>query len=397
MSDTFYNLPGRVARMFFILAWPLIAIGTPSGVYLFRHPHQADGSFTTLEGFAVAGFIALPFAGACFLIALLTLPSAWRAKKIFAEFSAGNYLARWKYDDKYWSDYIAGEDRRLQKMSNLAFWCFFGLGIFIVIMMWVNAPESTRGKLIDASVIMASTISCGIAFFGIVRGYSSNRCRRLAKCGEAIVASHAAYMGGDLAFWGYGLHALQGARYISGDPAMIELVVGLNDAARTASTLVTTLGVLALQSNYSAGMSQTQLVPVPPGSEAVAKELVKKIGELNFPPPPVQTDAMHASPTTTIKPAPVVKPAKPPVTNEALQRRARRWWHMTFTLAILGVSLFFAAVVIDINVPAHHAPTVGDTLSVWGFFVFLLSFFTLPVALFKTLKVRRGRRVSARS
>ena len=409
MSDQFYNQPGRVARMFLLVGCPLIALGIPAAI-LWRHPHQPGVTFNTLENCAVGGFIALPIGVAMLLCCLLTLPAARRASMIFCEFEAGKYLARWKYDDAYWHGYIDGEQRRLRKVSYGTFGIIVAGGMFVLIIMVVNIPESGRRKAIDGSVMMAVILGIAFTVASIVRAYANNRCRRLMNCGEAIIASHAAYMGGDLAFWGYGMRALQSARFVPGTPAMIELAVGLNNTARNATRVLNLVTAATVSPAYRSQSAQVELIPVPPGSEAAAREIVKVLGELYL--PAVATGAVStsaftsantaapagasASNTAPVTPAiiPVLptKPAPSPITWEALHRRARRWWRITAITATIGIALFVTAVVLDFNVPQPHQATLGDSLAFWGFMLLIVSVLIVPIATYKTLRARRKDR-----
>jgi hypothetical protein len=411
VGESFYNQPGRVARMFLIIACPLVGVGLPACFFLFSHFPQPNAPFTTRQGIALAGFVALPIGVAMLLCALLTLPAAMRARKIFIEFNAGNYLARWQYDQSYWQAYIDGEARRLRRAALWAFWIVFVVGLFVLTMMVINMPASGLEKIRVALVILASTLVAAFTFFVVVRAYAKSRCRRLMVCGEAVIGSHAAYMGGDLAFWGYGLRALQSARFVPGTPATIEIVVGLNKVARNASRVIDTVNTLALHPTYSAGKSDTQRIPVPPGGEATARELVRKINELNLHPAPARALAprdapsheavVHSSAATapvahsspSIEPSAKKKTAALPATSETLHRRARHWWRITIATAIIGISLFLAAVVVDFKLPPKHAPTVGDSLAAWGFVLVALSLIILPVALFQTFKARHRSRL----
>ena len=392
--------------MFLLISCPLIALGIPSAIFIFWHPHQPNAQYTTLEGCAVGGLIALPIGVGMLMCCLFTLPAARRARMIFSEFEAGKYLARWKYDETYWHEYIEGEARRLRKVSYGTFGIIVAGGLFIFIIMMVDLPGPGRVKAIDGSIMVAVTLAVAFMFASIVRAYANSRCQRLARCDEAIIATHAAYMGGDLAFWGYGMRALQGARFVPGNPAMIELVVGLTSTARNATRIVDVVSAVTASPAYSSQNSQVELVPAPPGDEAAAREIVKTLGELYLQPPAIHSTTQATglgvpaiTSTATIVPAPRairsasrVKVARVAVPWETLHRRARRWWHITGAMAVTGISLFFAAVVLDVNAPSPHPPTVGDSLASLGFVAVILAIVMVPVAVLKSYLARRQRR-----
>jgi hypothetical protein len=384
ISDEFYNQPARAARFLFIVSGLSITVGALS-LYPLYLPHPAHQIAVISVVCTVFAMMALPIGAAVLLSALITVAAARRTSKILAEFRAGQYLARWSFDVPYWSSFIQSEQRRLRKTAWQLSGVFFCCGLLMMTIILCAMPGTAGEKSLVATCVLAGTLVIAfVAFAGII-SYMRSRCRRLAVCSEAIIGSHAAYMAGDLAFWGYGIRALRGVRYIPGDPAKLELFIGLNQTAKAVTRVVDLLNIAFFNPTNSSQTTAMLLIPVPKDQEANARALFDKLAGF------IPQKRSHANPHTPQTSTSVPNSADwhAPIALDTLHRSARRWWRITFVTAFIGISLFVAAVIDNIRLTNREKP-VADALAAWGFYIFVFAVLVSPIALYKSARFWRN-------
>jgi hypothetical protein len=146
-------------------------------------------------------------------------------------------------------------------------------------------------------------------------------------------------------------------------PGLLEFVIGMSTGARRATAAINAVTMLAASPAYASSQSARQGIPIPPGEEARAAEI---LAILQTPAPAtVQAKAASAhfeaaSPHVEVAEPPVLPqianvgvPKKAPALSgghhdpQSLRGKAKRWLMVTIVLLVGGLGLFLVAGVID--------------------------------------------------
>ena len=256
-----------------LAAWGILAAGSngrPAG----------DGWETVL---LLVGALFVPGGVAMLLSALVTLPAAWRAAREIRGFQEGASLVHWVYRPELWSWYVGDETRRIRRLG----WRM-GLGVLAFaaavgqVIVWAT-PGAVGGKVLWSLVALGIAAAMGSAIGGIYFAYAARRSRRLQGDGQSFISASAAYCGGDFAYWGHSLLGLQRIELIpagTGEgPAFLQLTLGYSPSAGAFVRAVDMLMLLLGRPLLMSSMLVRRRIPVPPGQEGVAGELVDLLGQ----------------------------------------------------------------------------------------------------------------------
>lgn len=275
-SNTLFNQPRHSVGIFLRLGVVFLVAGLAALGILAAGSGITDGWQACL---LLAMALFLPGALAMLLSALVTLPAARRAACEIRGFSQGASLVHWGYGPELWSWYVNSEGRRIRRVG----W-WMGLAVFAFaavvgqIIVWVT-PGAVGGKVLWSLAALGIATAMGLGIGGIYFLYAARRGRRLQGDGQAFVSTTAAYCGGDFAYWQRSLWGLRRVELIpagTGEaPAFLELTLGYSP---TAGTFVRGLDILMLligRPMLMSSMTVQRRIPVPPGQEGVAAELVE--------------------------------------------------------------------------------------------------------------------------
>jgi hypothetical protein len=161
-----------------------------------------------------------------------------------------------------------------------------GLGIFAFaavveqILVWAT-PGAVGGKVLWSLAALGIAAGLGSAIGGIYFTYAARRGRRLEGDGQAFVSASAAYCGGDFAYWRHSLCGLLRIDLIpagTGEgPAFLELTLGYSPRAGTFVRGLDMLMLLLGRPLLMSSMIVRRRIPVPPGQEGVAGELIESL------------------------------------------------------------------------------------------------------------------------
>jgi hypothetical protein len=209
------------------------------------------------------------------LAALFTWPALRRAERMLNEFREGRYLVRWDYSPEEWEAYVASLERDVNKIN---WW----VAAVILVPLWIAAIAGawTLNRTLSAKIgwslllVVVSLIVAG-SIAGGVRYFRGRRCRRLREATpRAFIGSQAVYCAGDFNFWGTAMRELQSVRRLPGPPPVLEIIIGMSQRAKTASTAVTLATAVSGHPAHMASYAMRHLVPIPTSAEADAERLV---------------------------------------------------------------------------------------------------------------------------
>ena len=327
-SNTLFNQPRHTVSNFLWLAVAFLVAGLAAlGILVAGSGGRMSGVKNGWEtGLVLAMALLLPGALAMLLSALVTLPAARRAALEIRGFQEGASLVHWVYSPELWSWYVNDEARRIRRVG---WWMGLGVCAFAAvvseIIVWAT-PGAVGGKVLWSLVALGIATGIGSAIGGIYFTYATRRGRRLQGDGQAFVSASAAYCGGDFAYW---RHSLWGLRRIDlipagtgGGPAILELTLGYSPSARTFVRGLDILMMLLGRPMLMSLMTVQRRIPVPPGQERVAGELV---------------DLLLQSPKS---PVPDQPHRRGPSVGAGMAMR----WRIPLLLGGCGMALFIAAV-----------------------------------------------------
>lgn len=293
-SNTLFNQPRHTVGNFLWLAVVLLVAGLAAlGILAAGSGGRTSGVDNGWEtGLLLAMALLLPGALAMLLSALVTLPAARRAALEIRGFQEGASLVHWVYSPELWSWYVNDEARRIRRVG---WWMGLGVCAFVVvvgeIIVWAT-PGAVGGKVLWSLVALGIAAGMGSAIGGIYFTYATRRGRRLQSDGQAFVSASAAYCGGDFAYWGHSLWGLKRIDLIpsgtGGGPAFLELTLGYSPSAGTFVRGLDMLMMLLGRPMVMSSMTVRRRIPVPPGQERVARELVELLLQSQRSPVPDQ-------------------------------------------------------------------------------------------------------------
>jgi hypothetical protein len=298
MSDkepnTLFNQPRHTVGNFFWLAVVFLVAGLATwGILAAGSGGRTDGVDDGWKtGLVLAMALFLPGALAMLLSALVTLPAARRAAREIRGFKEGASLVHWVYSPELWSWYVRDETRRIRR---LGWWMGLGVLAFVAvvgeIIVWAT-PGAAGGKVLWSLAALGIAVGMGAAIGGIYFVYAARRGRRLQGDGQAFVSANAIYCGGDFAYWGHSLWGLLRIDLIpSGTvegPALLELTLGYSPSAGKIVGGLDMVLLLLGRPMLMSSMTVRRRIPVPPGQEGVAGELVESLLQSRRSPVPGQ-------------------------------------------------------------------------------------------------------------
>lgn len=280
-TNTLFNQPRHTVGNFLRLAVVFLVAGLAALGFLAAGSGARTGGINDAweAGLALAMALFLPGCLAMLFSALVTLPAARRAAREIRGFQEGASLVHWVYSPELWSWYVSDEARRIRRVG----W-WMGLGVFAFaavvgqIIVWAT-PGAIGGKVLWSLGVLGIAAAMGSAIGGIYFAYAARRGRRLQSDGQAFVSDSAAYCGGDFAYWGRSLWGLKRIDLIPAGtdarPACLELTLGYSPSAGTFVRGLDMLMLLIGRPLVMSSMIVRRRIPVPPGQEGVAGELVE--------------------------------------------------------------------------------------------------------------------------
>jgi hypothetical protein len=266
----------RLARTFLGLAAIFLVVAAAAGLALLHpavQPKRPPGPLVLT--LAIVIMLGLCFFVSMALAALFTWPALRRAERMLSEFREGRYLVRWDYSPEEWEAYVASLERDVNKIN---WW----VAAVILVPLWIAAIAGawTLNRTLSAKIgwslllVVVSLIVAG-SIAGGVRYFRGRRCRRLREATpRAFIGSQAVYCAGDFNFWGTAMRELQSVRRLPGPPPVLEIIIGMSQRAKTASTAVTLATAVSGHPAHMASYAMRHLVPIPTSAEADAERLV---------------------------------------------------------------------------------------------------------------------------
>jgi hypothetical protein len=245
---------------------------------------------------------------------------------------------------------------------------------------WWSIMVTAVGVLVVTSLISARAV---IWF----------RRNALLNCPRAYIGRSAVYCGGIFNFWGSQLRGLQSVRLLPGHtpehPGLVEFIIGWSAGARRAANVIDAATLLAMRPAYASSQSARQVIPIPPGEESRAAEIVTLLRT-----PEHTAPIIEAEPRISRHPVVAVAPALSGVHHEprSLRQRAIRWLVVTVVLLFGGLGLFLLAIPLDSGRAAGAQPSSRVTfIEVVGLFAWVLSPATLIMSIVQWLRSRHTR------
>jgi hypothetical protein len=398
-DEVFNNTSRRVIRIFFAIAGGFAVIGTVPLVLLWAENLRGGASADFRQGCLLTVWIVSPLMLAMVFSALLTIPTARQADREFDQFRKGDLLVRWEYPAEFWGPYVEAETRRLRSVAKVIFWMIFGPMAVTGAYIGYFVARGTGDKIeVWAVVIAVVTI---LAAIYVVCASAVVRFRRnaLLNCPRAYIGKTAVYCGGIFNFWGSQLRALYGVRLLPGHtaehPGLLEFVIGMTTGARRTVSAVNAVAMLAMQGGYAPSQSARQVIPIQPGDEARAAEIVALLGTPVHVAPAIKTAARVLSPAPVAQPAVAMAKKAPALSGvhhdpQLLRRKAVRWFVMTVVLLVGGLGMFLLAMPIDSGRAAGSEPSsLATFVEIVGLFAWVFSPATLVMSIVQWFRSRR--------
>jgi len=393
-DEVFHNTSRTCVRVFLIIAAVLTVAGSAPLVVLWVLSFRGGASADTRHSCFLAVCLIAPFMLAMLLSALLTIPTARRADRAFEQFRRGDLLARWEYSPDFWLPYVEAETHRLKIASRGLIGIFFVPFTLVALFIGYSVPRNIGNKIELCAVLLAGMTALSAGCYAIAKAVVRLRRNALLNCPRAYIGSSAIYCGGIFGFWGSQMLALQSVRLLPGHtpehPGVLEFIIGLSTTAHRAAIGIDVATMLAMRPAYASSYSTRQVIPVPPGQELRAGEIVGLLRAAQQPPPHVSS---HPAPPVA------VAPTKTPHAlsgahhdPRSLHRHAVPWLVLTLVLLFGGLGLFLLAMPLDYNRAAGADPSSLATLiEVTGLLAWVLSPATLIMSIVQWLRSRRAR------
>jgi hypothetical protein len=404
-DEVFNNTSRRVIRVFFAIAGGFAVIGAVPLVLWWAENLRGGASVDFRQGCLLTVWIVSPLMLAMIFSALLTIPTARQADREFDQFRRGDLLVRWEYSAEFWGPYVDAETRRLRSVSKVIFWMIFGPAGVMALYIGYVAAKTWRGRIdVYAVAAVVLIVLTGIYIFcaGAVVRF---RRKALLNCPRAYIGRTAVYCGGIFNFWGSQLRALYSVRLLPGHtaehPGLLEFVIGMSTGARRTVSAINAAAMLAMQGGYAPSQSARQVIPIQPGDEARAAEIVELFRMAADSQPQDKVSSHIPSPAHVAKPMHVAKPVFAAIKNVPalfgvhhdpvlLRKSARRCFMATVILLIGGLGMFLLAMPIDSGRPAGSEPSsLATAVDVVGLFAWILSPVALVMSIVQWLRSRQ--------
>ncbi len=174
-------------------------------------------------------------------------------------------------------------------------------------------------------------------------------------------------------------------------PGVLEFIIGLSTGARRAAIGVDVVGLLAMRPVYMSSYSTRQVIPVPPGQELRAGEIVGLLRAAQQAAPP-HVSSHPAPPLPSCRQRRRTRfPVRTTIPDHCIDMPSD-WLVLTLVLLFGGLGLFLLAMPLDYNRPAGADPSSLATLiEVTGLLAWALSPATLIMSIVQWLRSRHAR------
>ena len=403
-DEVFNNTSRRVIRVFFCIAAGFALIGVVPLLVLWALSFRGGASADTRQSCLLTVWIISPLMLAMLFSALLTIPTARKADREFDQFRRGDLLVRWEYSPEFWLPYVEAETHRLRGAAKGGFGLIFGpLGVLALFIGYLEARDM-ESKIEVIAIVVA--LLAGLMSIYIVSAKAVIRFRHnaLLNCPRAYIGRSAIYCGGIFNFWGSQLRGLQSVRLLpghdAGHPGLLEFIIGMSTGAHRAMVAVDIVTTLAMSPTYASSQSARQVIPIPPGEEGRAGEIISLLRAPKPVAAAVKADRPHVSVHSVAPPIASVLYAstkKPPALSgghhdpQVLHKKARRWLVVTVVLLFGGLGLFLVAIPVDSGRPAGAQPSsLATGIEIAGLFAWVLSPAALVMAIVQWVRSRRS-------
>ena len=304
---TYHNPIWRLVRIFLILAAALAVLGVPALLATVHLDAPATRDSGVAAACLVVAALALPGAVAMLLSALLTIPNARKADRVFESFRKHECLAEWTYADAEWRSYVLSEETRLGKAGFVIAGLVGGVCLAVWLIIAWSAGSTWQGRLIGMALGAAGSMAVAGIILGSNRLYIVARRRRLSSCPRAFLGRNALFCGGDFAYWGSNMLALRSARLLEGQPPQLEFIVGTGGAARNIALAADVVSTLAGHATGTSRMTWRYTVLIPKGRMTEAQAALRTILA-----PPEEIPAAAPASTAPAAAHPTALPQAPP-------------------------------------------------------------------------------------
>jgi hypothetical protein len=402
-DEVFNNTSRRVIRVFFAIAGGFALIGAVPLVLLWAENLRGGASADFRQGCLLMVWIVSPLMLAMVFSALLTIPTARQADREFDQFRRGDLLVRWEYSPEFWGPYVEAETRRLRSVAKVIFWLIFGPAMVMVLYIGSVAARTWHGRIDVYAVAAAVLIVLMGVYIFCARVVVRFRRNALLNCPRAYIGRSAIYCGGIFNFWGSQLRALYSVRLLPGHtaehPGLLEFVIGMSTGARRTVSIVNAAAMMTMQGGYAPSQSARQVIPIQPGDEARAAEIVALLGTPVHVAPAVHAAPVHIpfrSPAAVAQPTIAMAKKAPALSGvhhdpQLLHRKAVRWFVITIVLLVGGLGMFLLAMPIDSGRPAGSQPSsLATFVEVLGLFAWVFSPATLVMSIVQWFRSRHS-------
>ena len=353
------------------LGFAVVAVGSGGAGYVLKH--NAWATKDTTDPLFVGGLVGLSLFAGMIFSAALSLPPVWRTRRAFADFRRGDDVVMWQYDPQFWAAYTEIDTSKLRKAA----WTIFGFVGAISLMLamlfiWIT-PKSLATRIEGSAIAIAVMGGVAAVYAWCVRAMIAARRRRMLASNIAYIGHDAVYCGGRFDFWGSQLHGLSRVNFepakAPGAHGMLYFVIALSSGGRKVAAGVDVLMLSTMSGAQLSNYSDLIAVPVPPGEDARASDIVDRLMQ----PRAVTATASAAASVPTDRP---VHPAPPPPDAAEWHRRAKRRLRLAVLLLVISVILFFLIPVLDTLPPGSNEASAGASID------FVLCILTLLGACF---------------
>ncbi|MGD0464612.1 MAG: hypothetical protein ABSB74_19170 [Tepidisphaeraceae bacterium] len=305
MKDEVFNNASRTCiRIFLVIAAFFALIGIVPLVVLWAMSFRGGASADTRQTCILIAWLTSPLMIAMLLSALLTIPTARQADREFDQFRRGDLLVRWEYSPEFWLPYVEAETHRLRGASRVMFGVIFGPITVLALIIGYSVPQATGEKIeLCANLVAGLTVLSG-AYYVAAKAIIQLRRNALLNCPRAYIGLSAIYCGGIFNFWGSQLRGLQSVRLLPGHtpehPGLLEFIIGLSTTGRRAAAAIDAVNLLAMRPAYMSSYSTRQVIPVPPGEELPAAEIVTLLRTPQHTAPPNKATQGHSYPAESV-------------------------------------------------------------------------------------------------
>lgn len=261
-TKTPLHLFNKARRLQAILGWVTIGLLAGAALALLLLVYAGPGASEAVRAPLIIASLLMGIVGVAMPIGyLIARGEARRIAQLIENFAEGKFLVRWSYTPELWQQYRRVEERAALFTFREFLWVF---GIAYVLVMgvftylYLRNHGRPRGISDTAFVIIGGGIT---AFMGllllIVRLVQQSRARRSSRePQDAIVSRRGAFCDNQFILWGTAGRRLGGVELVMREGIyVLEFTILVND-----NPLI-------------------QRVPVPPGSESLAKKVARAILE----------------------------------------------------------------------------------------------------------------------